>query len=226
MGNGGFGVLNNSSLQEINVGLSMAAMHYFENSVKYGEIFYRRPGAVWYTVIAFARQPDGSNDITKLQVAKEVTLAVLIGGGAAVVAGAALLFVEPRLLNLAGGIVGAGSNAKNTKQKPSKDSESDIGPYESAEKYQEDLRKAFEGSKLKFEKEGCYGGGKGSWLIVEGGPFINSEGYWKPRDLTIRETDQKEVFEKGNFTEDSHRRYHTKEGLQCTPGCPHCKKKE
>ncbi len=218
-------MLNNSSLQEINVGLSMAAMHYFENSVKYGEIFYRRPGAVWYTVIAFARQPDGSNDITKGQCAKEVTLAVLVGAGAAVAANPVLLVGALAPL-AAGGILGAGLNAKITKRRPPEDSESDIGPYESAEKYQEDLRKAFEGSKLKFEKKGCYGGGKGSWLIVEGGPFINSEGYWKPRDLTIRETDQKEVFEKGNFTEYSHRQYHKEGVLQCTPGCPHCKKED
>ena len=64
----GFGVLNNSSLPEINVGLSIFATHKFENGIKHGEIFYRWPGAVHSTVYAFARKPDGSNDISYVQV--------------------------------------------------------------------------------------------------------------------------------------------------------------
>lgn len=62
--NCGFGVLNNSTLQEINVGLSMGVTHRFENGIKHGQIFYRWPGAVHYTVFAFARKFDGTNDIT------------------------------------------------------------------------------------------------------------------------------------------------------------------
>ena len=58
----GFGVLNKSNMPEINVGLSMAGTHYYENQVKEGKIFYRWPGAVHYTVYAFIRSPDGKND--------------------------------------------------------------------------------------------------------------------------------------------------------------------
>ena len=41
--------------------------HYFENSVKRGSIFYRWPGAVFYTVYGYPRKPDGSNDMTYSQ---------------------------------------------------------------------------------------------------------------------------------------------------------------
>ena len=74
----GFGVLNDSNM-EINIGLSMAATHYYENSVCKGEIFYRQPGAVHYTVYAFVRMPGGENDITPGQCAKEIAAASFIG---------------------------------------------------------------------------------------------------------------------------------------------------
>ena len=58
----------------------MHATHYYENRVKENEIFYRRPGAVWYTVYAYARDPSGKNDITNGQVAKEIVLSTVLGG--------------------------------------------------------------------------------------------------------------------------------------------------
>ena len=219
----GFGVLNNSRLQEINVGMSMGALHKFENSVKYGEIFYRWPGAVWYTVMAFARQPDGSNDITSGRVGKEVALAALFATGVGAITMAPLAAAAMTGAALATQLKTKVADRKLT----DKDlNEPDIGLYESVEEYQEGFRKAFTESNLHCEKKRCYGGGNGSWLIVEGGPFINTEtGYWQSGNLTIREADQKEVFEKGKFTEYSHGRYHTEGGLPCTVNCPFCKKK-
>ena len=222
-------MLNNSDL-EINVGLSMAALHYFENGVKPGEIFYKRPGAVWYTVIAFVRQTDGGNDITRGLVAKQVTRAVFFAGGAAVAL--PLLGIIPAAAAVGAAVAVLEKTRKVAGQKlTSEDLDADIGIYDSVEEYQEGIRKAFEKSKLLCEERGCYGGGSGSWLIVEGGPFFN-DGYWQHRHLTIRKlkTDEQIKTEilnsKCHFTENSHDRYHTKGGLQCTVNCPYCKKKE
>ena len=61
----GFGVLNNSNAAEINIGLSMGFVHYYENGVKQGKIAYWRPGDVFYTVFAYARADKyDSNDIS------------------------------------------------------------------------------------------------------------------------------------------------------------------
>ena len=59
----GMGVLS----EDINVVLSMAAPHYYENNIKPNEIFYRWPGAVHYTVCAWTRAGDGSNDMMSLK---------------------------------------------------------------------------------------------------------------------------------------------------------------
>ena len=61
----GFGVLNNSSAAEINIGLSMGFAHNYENGVKNGKIAYWRPGDVFYTVFAYARADKyNTNDIS------------------------------------------------------------------------------------------------------------------------------------------------------------------
>ena len=61
----GFGVLNKSEAAEINIGLSMGFAHHYENGVKQGKIAYWRPGAVFYTVFAYARADKyDSNDIS------------------------------------------------------------------------------------------------------------------------------------------------------------------
>lgn len=129
----------------------MAATHKFENCVRNGEIFYRWPGAVWYTVFAYARQPDGSNDITEGQVVKEVTLGVFLYGA---VAGVSVATMDTMLAEaaVAGAIAGASF-------------------YNSAEAAKEALGLAFKKSNLYCEMKGCYGGGSGSWLVVEGGPY-------------------------------------------------------
>ena len=219
----GFGVLNKSDMEEINVGLSMSATHKFENGIKPGEIFYRWPGAVHYTVYAFARQPDGSNDITVGQVAKEVTFGVLKYGATmgAMLAPAAIALAAPvaaygaatltaeAVITIAAEAVIAGGTAG-------------AGVYVNAVAAERALGLAFEKSNLYCQMKGCYGGGSGSWLVVEGGPYMDSKGFWQPQDLKIRQATQEEVFENGNFTSYSHGEFHTKEDLQCTTNCSYC----
>ena len=76
----GIGVINKSTIRELNIGLSIAATVSYENGVGENEIFYRWPGAVVCTVYAFARDPKGSNDITTANVAKEIVKVALTGG--------------------------------------------------------------------------------------------------------------------------------------------------
>lgn len=250
----GFGVLNKSTIPEINIGLSMQATHYYENGVKENEIFYRWPGAVWYTVYAYARDPSGKNDITNGQVAKEVVLSTVFGGigaiGATIAAGITVATMGAALAPAAfaglaaeaGGIAaasGAGlvaeavaSGATVLLAEASVASavasgagalSSTFGTYRTAEAASRALGLAFENSKLYCECKGNYGGGSGSWLVVEGGPYMDKHGNFQPRDLSIRKATQEEI-ENGVFTEISHERFHTCEGLQCTRRCPYCKK--
>ena len=54
----GFGVWNNTR-QNLTICLRMGATHYYENDVRPGEVFYRWPGAVWYTVHAYSTENVG-----------------------------------------------------------------------------------------------------------------------------------------------------------------------
>ena len=69
----------------------------------------------------------------------------------------------------------------------------------------------------------CYSGGRGTWLIVTGGAYTDEEGKFWPRDIEFKISSQEEVFKKGTFSPCSHDAFHTKEGLQCTENCSHCK---
>ena len=74
-GSYGIAVVNNTD-KEINVVLSMAAPHYYENGIKPNQIFYRYPGAVHYTVCVWFRRSDGSNDMTPGKKAKGIAKTV------------------------------------------------------------------------------------------------------------------------------------------------------
>lgn len=205
----GFGVLNKSNIQEINIGLSMAGTHYYENRVENGKIFYRWPGAVHYTVYALARSPDGKNDISDGQCAWEITKSSIIGISTA---GAVIFTAATAAKSLA--VVEATQLLITT----------GINTYVAADATltaSEEVISAFEKSKLYCEVKGCYGGGRGSWYVVEGGPYYDN-GHNYPQDLTIREVDQDYVFQNGNFTDMSHRNFHTEEGLRCTTNCTSC----
>lgn len=214
----GIGVLNNSNIREINVGLSMGPTHYFENGIKPGEIFYQRTGAVHYTVYAFARQPDEKNDIIKGQVANAETFGAFIFGGVTISTMGAML--SPAAVALAP-LDNVGEASSVTTQGIT-GAISGAGAYPNASSAEKALGLALEGSKLYCEKKGCYGGGLGSWLVVEGGPYMDDKGVWNKRDLTIREATQEQLFLNGNFTKSSHDRFKTNRRLQCTENCPHC----
>ena len=97
-----------------------------------------------------------------------------------------------------------------------------FGAYKSAEEATKAMGLAFKNSQLYCEMKGCYGGGDGSWLIVEGGPYQDSNGKFRAQDLSIREVGQEHVFRNGSFTPYSHDCYHTKSDLRCTAKCPYC----
>ena len=256
----GIGVLNKSTIPEINIGLSMHATHYYENRVKENEIFYRWPGPMLYTVYAYARDPTGKNDITNGQVAKEVLLSAVSGGVAVVrVAGivaAALAGLESEadvdggaeeILNTAidGGaeeilntaVDGGAEEILNTgvdggAEGIGEDSGNGVGTkiasalsaYRTMEGYTRALGLACKKSSLYCECKGNFSGGGGTWLVIEGGPYMDEHGKIQPCDLSIRKATQEELAANGVFTKVSHKKFHTREGLQCTKSCPYCKK--
>ena len=81
----GFAVMNDTE-HEVTVGLSMGATHYFENNIRPGQIFYRRPGAVHYTVYAY--KTDEFGPMTESKRLKQIAM-VTAGSTAAAGAGVA-----------------------------------------------------------------------------------------------------------------------------------------
>ena len=200
----GVGVLNLSSYP-LNIGTSMIATHYFENGVKHGEIFYRSPGAVWFTVFAQA-----SPRITYGTCAKELFVAVGIPVGAA--AGAAATVLTGGLLAPAVDVLSFPALAASNGLRAGGMA---LGVLAAG------VNQFIPQADLRATKKGCYGGGEGSWLIIEGG-FYN--GHYKP--FTIRYATRKEVMSRGEFTRESHGHYYTTSGLPfcyshvCSSACP------
>ena len=93
-----------------------------------------------------------------------------------------------------------------------------FGAYTSS---QEAMGLALKKSQLYCQMKGCYGGGDGSWLVMEGGPYQDSNGYFRAQDLSIQMVGQEHVFRNGLFTRYFHDCYHTKSDLQCTAQCPY-----
>lgn len=215
----GIGVLNHSSINEINVGLSMGPTHYFENGIKHGEIFYRRPGAVHYTVYAFARQPETRNDITNGQVADAKTLGAFIYGDERD------LHMNEMLSSDAYYTIPCANTSEAPSVKGSTGAAAGASAYPSPSVAKKSLGRALERSNLFCEKKGCYGGRPGSWLVVEGGPYMDEKGVWNERDLTIREATKDQLFLVGKFTESSHGVFNPNGDFQCTKNCDYCKRK-
>ena len=63
----GYGIINETEYK-VTLGASMGATYYYENNVMPGQIWYRRPGAVYMTIYAF---PSEGNEIHKKSVAIE-----------------------------------------------------------------------------------------------------------------------------------------------------------
>ena len=135
----GIGVLNKTG-EDINVVLSMAAPHYYENGVKPNQIFYRWPGAVHYTVCAWIRASNGTNDMTTLKKGLGIFKSVAIGvAGSALGIGAVAssAVIVPAAI---GGAAGAAALVAND---------------------------VIEAANANYaEIKGCYAGGSGTWLIV------------------------------------------------------------
>ena len=217
----GIGVINKSSIPEINIGLSMQAIHYHENGVKENEIFYRRPGAVWYTVIAFARDPTHENDITMGQVVKEIIAATAKDTSAVVAAGGIVLLTiatKGKILRSAPPLTRAITTINMVRDAAHAASYA----YTTAEGIAEAFGNAAARSNLHCERKFNYCGGSGSWLVVEGGPYVGEDGTYQPCDLSIREATQDDLFDNGTFTSESHRKFHSKTDLECTTVCPYC----
>eukprot|EP01084_Bolivina_argentea_P263019 445037_1 len=213
----GFGALNNTGFP-LTIGLSMGGTHYYENRVKPGEIFYRWPGAVYYTVFAYDSHP--SRNITNAKCAKQIAsiavplalgiiaTAITAGVGfAGVAAGAGVAAVEGTVMavegaavatetvSIAGPIIATSLSAASTPLGAA-------GFYVTCEKI----------SKPKFvkpvyaAKRGCYGGGKGTWIEITCSDMELSDPHLIFEKKTI-----KEILAKGKFTEESYPKYYTKQ---------------
>ncbi len=80
-------------------------------------------------------------------------------------------------------------------------------------------------TKLHCEKMFVYTGGLGSWLVIEGGPYMDENGQYQISKITMRKANMKDVLQSGTFTLASHWKYHTSSkntSLPCTVNCPHC----
>jgi hypothetical protein len=211
----GFGLLNMTNFK-ITVGLSMGATHYYENDVLPGQIFYRWPGAVWYTLYCCP-----TTDQTRMTDGKAAREIITVAGSsiAAAISGLALLsgVLSPAAIALAplttlGGATGlvitSGIQAALAAATTFYSAE---GALKSA------LQSAFEHSNLYAEKKGCYGGGKGTWLILKGGPRIiplkDGQAKIEPRDFSLEAHPRQYLFERGTLTDYSYPKYHTKKGL-------------
>ena len=164
----GFGLVNLTT-KEVNVVLSMAAPHYYENKIKPGNIFYRDPGPVHYTVcVSVWNGVDSEMNDEK----KAGTIVGAVGKGVAGLAiGVGSALVAPLVLPFA---VKAASD--------------------------EIKAEYLERGKADYaEMKCCYGGGDGTWLLIQ------------ERDgrLCLEKSTKREVLEKGNsnFTNESKEKY-------------------
>ena len=60
----GIGVLNNSTMAKMNIGISIGLTHYYENGVEQGKISFHRAVQAMHTVYAYAADKYGSNNIS------------------------------------------------------------------------------------------------------------------------------------------------------------------
>ena len=97
-----------------------------------------------------------------------------------------------------------------------------LGAYASAEEAQKAMGLAFKKSNLYCEIKNCYGGGDGTWLVIEAGPYQDRNGHFRSQDISLKVVSQEYVFRNGSFTSYYHDKYHSKSGLQCTASCPYC----
>eukprot|EP01084_Bolivina_argentea_P263020 445038_1 len=224
----GFGVLNSTGFP-LTIGLSMGGTHYYENKVKNGEIFYRRPGAVYYTVFAYDSHP--SRRITKGQCAKEiasvavplalgvigtaVTAGVGIAGCLSAASNAAVATVETVEIGASTVVATSAVNTAKTVSLGAKITKTAITtsisvlstPATTVASYRQFKTKHFM-KPLYGETKGCYGGGRGTWIEVT---YQEDEELLDPRWLKFEKKTSKEIIGKGTFTDESYPKYYTKQ---------------
>lgn len=207
MGNetSGFAVLNLSSYT-LHFGLSMAATHYYENNVKHGEIFYRWPGAVHYTVFA-QTAPELSNKTC----VKEITKASLLGVTCAGAAAAAVICL-PALPALAGPasslVVAAEGGALGLAATATAAATANAATDYAIAKQILDALAKVDAADLYAEMKGCYGGGSGTWLVLRGG-LQRVNGEVKHEKLRLEEVKPEYILENGKFTAYSYEKFYT-----------------
>ena len=207
----GIGILNNTNFK-ITVGLSMGATHYYENDVLPGQIFYRNPGDVWYTIYAY---PTSSKTrLTDGQLAKEI-LTISLSSIAAAIAGILTLgtAIAPTALTLApithvGGLVGLATETIGLAA-----FDGVAGYYGGIKAANFAFKTAIEKSNLYAEMKGCYCGRSGTYIELTGGTGMHSDGYWQPGDFKMTIRNREYLWDRGSLTTHSYSCYHTKPGL-------------
>eukprot|EP00756_Hemistasia_phaeocysticola_P011049 Hpha_TRINITY_DN15078_c8_g2::TRINITY_DN15078_c8_g2_i3::g.123701::m.123701 len=221
MGNkmAGYGLLNETDVP-VTVGLSMGGYHYYENSVLPGEIFYRWPGAVHYTITCFPTGDDtyitdGScvSSTIMSSVAGIATAAATLAtmGAASVVAAGAVTGTTVCGVVVSGSVLSAVYAAAGIVAVIGEL----WGGSETNEKLQQWLCALGE-SQLYVSKAGFYGGGSGSWVVLKGGPQDEGDNYAK-MDFKLEVTTSEEIFKRGVFTPYSKKCFYTRDDLPEPP---------
>lgn len=241
----GFGVLNLSTYK-VNIGLSMGGTHYYENGVNHGEIFYRCPGAVHYTVYAQV-----GPEITPTSNAKEIAGATAVGvvtaaavvapvaaGYAAATGGAGALVVAQSggAAWFAGSVAVEAACAGTAAYGAAK--AGGYG-YDKVSEWFVNKLKEVDAAECYAEMKGCYGGiaeGGGTWLVLTGGPRVSGQNNFEHRPLKLSYyrfagkanttvNNMEYVLSRGSFTRYSHSCFHTCSGLPKAQGhdCNICK---
>lgn len=212
------------------MGLSMAATHYYENSIGHGQIFYRWPGAVHYTVYAQV-----APEITSSTSAKEIVTATAIGVTTAVgVIGSAGLAAAPiaSAFASAGGVFTAGGSVVLMAEGGAMGIAATVGgaalvggaaDYALTSKVMPYMLTIPDADKLT-KKAGCYGGGSGTWLVLRGGMYKKPDGSIAHDPLTLEVSTQEFVMSNGTFTDYSKEKFYNQEDLPQCKGhsCSQC----
>ncbi len=203
----GFGVLN-STQHKLTVCLTMSSTHYWEENVMPGKIFYRWPGAVWYTVYVYPTI--GTTFTSSFDSIFQFDRNAMSGVND--IPTACTLTAANALRD--SGIVLNQSTEIDLLQAYSIPFARTIDDFEPRLKsLKNDVVQAFAGSQLETSMGGLYGGGQGSWVEVQGLPEVYQTGDGnvaiKERDIVINLESYSEIFGRGEFTDYSRGQYYT-----------------
>ncbi len=206
----GFGVLN-STQHKLTVSLAMGPTHYWEENVMPGKVFYRWPGAVFYTVRVFPTLGIKLNRRTACSIFAVDRSGFHIPG---VDFPTACTLVAVNSLRDAGIVLDHNTQIallesyQITKSNTYEEFESRL------DNLKKDIVQVFKDSQLRNCKRFRYGGGHGSWLEITGLPeaYKTDDGRvaYRSADINIQVKCYKEIMERGEFTDESDEHYHTR----------------